>query len=208
MNFNQWFTVATSQIAASEVPRIRDELEGHVLDAIQTHQQAGFSRIEAEEKALFELGDPKQAARGFQRTHLTKREMQRVNTPTVFSRAIAVVFALIWWGLCEIIAPFLLFTFSDLAPAVTAFRILNAIAVWAQLVLLVLQLQRHQIGEFQLRLRVGVLQGILDIAGCFCWTLTPFQFMPIWVFWTLVTLIGTGYWILEVPLVRKLQTRA
>ena len=208
MTFKNWFAIATDNLAESERPKLRNELENHFLDSIATHLQAGQARFEAERQALLEMGDPELAARGFQRTHLTKREMQRVNTPTLFSRAIAVVFALIWWVLCEIIAPFLSSTFSDLAPAVTAFRILNAIAVWAQLVLLVLQLQRHQIGEFQLRLRAGVLESVLGIAGCFCWTLVPDQFMPIWVFWTLVTLIGTGYWMLEVPLVRKLRPRA
>ena len=208
MTFENWFAIATDHLAESERPKLRNELENHFLDSIAAHLQAGQARFEAERQALLEMGDPELAAQGFQRTHLTKRDMQRANTPTVFSRAIAVLFALIWWGLCEIIAPFLATTFADSTPAVTAFRVLNAIAVWAQLVLLVLQLQRHQIGEFQMRLRAGVLESVLGIAGCFCWTLMPVQFMPIWVFWTLVILVAMGYWMLELPLLRKLRARA
>ena len=105
MTFKNWFAIATDNLAESERPKLRNELENHFLDSIATHLQAGQVRFEAERQALLEMGDPELAARGFQRTHLTKREMQRVNTPTVFSRAIAIVFALIWWVLCEIIAP-------------------------------------------------------------------------------------------------------
>jgi hypothetical protein len=96
MNFETWFETATKNIAQSELPKLRNELEAHVFEAVQAHQQIGMTALEAENKAVLELGDPKIAARGFARTHLTKRDWRRIHSPSLGSRLFSLVFAVLW----------------------------------------------------------------------------------------------------------------
>jgi hypothetical protein len=210
MTFQDWFAIATKNIAESELPEIRNELENHVLDAIAVQQQTGILALEAEQKAVLELGDPKRAARGFARSHLTKRDVRRINTPTVFSRVFAVVFALAWWGLCEAIAPNLFTVFSDKASdALTIFRFLNISSFVVQMLLLLVQIFRGQMNAFQWRLCSISLETILGVAGFFAWTLIPVPFtLPLWFPWVVIFLTGIAYSQSEIPLLRKLQTRA
>jgi hypothetical protein len=67
-----WFAAATENIARIELPRIQAEIEAHVDEATQAYEQTGLARLEAEARAVQDLGDPKKAARGFERTHLTQ----------------------------------------------------------------------------------------------------------------------------------------
>jgi hypothetical protein len=153
MTFETWFVIATKKIAESELPKLRNELENHFLDSIAAHLQAGRSRVEAERQAVLELGDPTGAARGFEREYLTKRDWRRINTPTIFSRSIAILFVLIWWGFCEAIMPNLFSVFGDKANSTASiFRFMNISSFAVHGLLLLVQILRVRISAFQWRL--------------------------------------------------------
>jgi hypothetical protein len=207
MTFDQWFGVATNNIAESELPTIRTELEHHFLDSISSKLQAGCSRLEAERQAILELGDPKIAARGFARTHLTQRDWRRIHSPSLGSILFSFFFAVLWWIVWETVMPGLLPVFSNgNTLALSIFEVGNVVNIVAQVLLLLAHLQRRRIRPFQMRLGVTLLEGTLFLAALFVGTLPPFN-MPIWIFWMVAALTVLVYCTSEIPLLRKLQTR-
>jgi hypothetical protein len=207
MNFENWFAIATKNIAESELPKIRNELENHFLDSLAAHLQADRPRFEAERQAMLELGDPELAARGFARTHLTKRDWRRIHSPSLGSRLFSLVFAVLWWMAWENVVPELLPVFSEgNTIALSILAVGNVVNIVVQVLLLLAHLQRQHLNPFRLRLGVTLLEGILFLAGFLVCTLPPFN-MPTWIFWTVASLTALVFYTSEIPLLRKLQTR-
>jgi hypothetical protein len=208
MNFETWFETATKNIAQSELPKLRNELENHVFEAVQAHQQIGMMALEAEQKAVLELGDPKIAARGFARIHLTKRDWRRIHSPSLGLRLFSLIFAVLWWIVWEQdILGVLRMLSHDSTVHLNFFRVVNIANIVLQVLLLVAQVQRHHFGTFQLRLGITLLDAALELAIVLAASLTPFT-MPVWIFWMLVVLSALVYYTSEIPLLRKLQSRA
>jgi hypothetical protein len=69
-----WLEVATDGLEATAKQRIETEIQAHYAEAISDHLAAGDSEDSAGARALTDLGDPRDAARSFRRSHLTESE--------------------------------------------------------------------------------------------------------------------------------------
>jgi hypothetical protein len=215
MNFETWFSIATENIAQSELPKIRNELENHVFEAVQAHQQTGISTLEAEQKAVLELGNPERAARGFARSHLTKEEARRVGLETVLIPKwtkwagaillIAMTYSLIMFPV------WISNTYPTLTMEFTAFR--NIELAGGAMLLLAGWLEQRM---FARRASVRVLTGVtlfsrmlvLVCLANWCYAMPyPFQ-LPVWLSAGFGMLCVIGWYFTDFQLLRKLQARA
>jgi hypothetical protein len=215
MNFDQWFAIATKNIAESELPKLRNELENHVLEAIAAHEQMSHSKFEAEQKAVLELGDPKIAARGFARSHLTTEEARRVGLETVFIPKwtkwagaillIAMTYSLIMFPV------WILNTYPTLTMAFTAFRNME-LAFGATLLLTAWLERRMFVRRASVRVLTAVtLFGRMLMLVCLAnWSYAmpyPFQ-LPAWLAAGFGMLTMIGWYFTDASLLRKLRARA
>jgi hypothetical protein len=214
MNFQDWFALATKNIAKSELPQLRNELEAHVVDAINVHQQTGITTLEAEQKAMLELGDPKIAARGFARTYLTAEEARRVGLETgSFPKWVK------WAGAIFLIATMFVFimfpvwtssTYPTLTMAFTAFCRMELAGVATMLLGAWLE-QRMFARRAPIRVLTGVtLFGqMLILVFLANWYTMPYPFqLPAWLTVGFGVLSMIGWYFTDLQLLQKLQTRA
>ena len=68
-----WLQVATNDLTADAALSVRKEITDHVQTTLERQTSAGLSQVEAEKVAVTLLGDPKQLARKFNRTYLTRK---------------------------------------------------------------------------------------------------------------------------------------
>ncbi len=78
-DLSSWLAVATANLEPSSRLRISEEIESHYSQAVAAHLFNDESEAFAKTSALSELGDPRQAARRFQKSHLTVRESEWIN---------------------------------------------------------------------------------------------------------------------------------
>jgi hypothetical protein len=215
MTFDQWFMAATKNIAKSELPNIRAELENHVFDTIEAQQQTGILALEAEQKAVLELGDPKRAARGFARSHLTTEEARRVGLETVvipkWVRWVGTIFLIAMTYSLIMFPVWILNTYPTLTMAFTAFRNME-LAFGATLLLTVWLERRMFVRRASVRVLTAVtLFGRMLMLICLAnWSYAmpyPFQ-LPAWLAVGFGMLYMIGWYFTDASLLRKLQSRA
>jgi hypothetical protein len=80
MNLETWLATATENLAPKAVTKVREDISMHVENAVNRYQLERHSELKALELAVKDLGDAKIAARGFENTHLTKKELEKFVT--------------------------------------------------------------------------------------------------------------------------------
>jgi hypothetical protein len=117
-----WLAVATKDLAVSSKKRIAREIGLHYAEAVESHLAQGESEDAAPINALKDLGEPKAAAKKFRRSHLTRREEQKLLELKKKSG--------ILWQLA-VHAPALAFVLFWVLPRQFARAPLGSIALWA-----------------------------------------------------------------------------
>lgn len=211
VNFENWFAVATKNIAQTERSRIRNELEAHILDAINAHRQTGFSTLEAEQKAVLELGDPKRAARGFEREFLTRDQARRFAPESKGSIWFKIIGAPVFSAIVLLVLWNITKQYPQLFPAFSAFFAGNCL--FLGLFMLLDSMTRYL---FVRRPSVAIAASMIAMeyltitAAIVIWYLlapVPFQ-IPLWTCLGMLTFLVGGIIYVELPILRKLQTRA
>jgi hypothetical protein len=216
MNFETWFETATKNIAQSELPKLRNELEAHVFEAVQAHQQIGMTALEAENKAVLELGDPKIAARGFAREHFTRVEarefygsesMLRIRQ-ILFIGSVACVGA---WGLYFLV---LRYTEIHYPTLIVPFQLYYGAVAISVSVGMVHDLLSRVVFRYHPSFSVAtfflITGHLLFLTQFGVWhyvMLTPFK-IPLWSFLAMVVMTGMTFVYSTLPTLRKLQSRA
>lgn len=65
LHLESWLASATLGLALSERGRIQDENSAHITDAISHQTAQGLSELDAEARAIQDLGDPQVARAAF-----------------------------------------------------------------------------------------------------------------------------------------------
>jgi uncharacterized membrane protein len=208
VNFENWFEIATKNIAESELPKIRNELEAHVFDAINVHQQTGISTLEAEEKAVLELGDPKIAARGFQREYLTREQVRRFMPEPAKHIWVKMMICMAFSGLVLLALWDVKIRYPTLLHAFTLYFGGTSIFLWVAMLFDSIQrrlLQRYcAIPGVASLIAVEYLTLAFSILVWFFYIPEPFK-IPLWACLAMMTFLVGGMTCVEIPLLRKLR---
>lgn len=87
-DLKNWFSIATQDLAASEIPRIQEEIVEHFDSATENYQMQGKLENDAQFLALSDLGSPQKAHRKFSSLYFTISDERRIER----------LFEPIWWA--------------------------------------------------------------------------------------------------------------
>jgi uncharacterized membrane protein len=211
VTFENWFEIASKNIAKSELSQLRNELENHVFDAINMHQQTGFSTLEAEQKAVLELGDPKRAARGFEREFLTRDQARRFVPESKGSIWFKIIGAPVFSAIVLLVLWNISKQYPQLFPAFSTFFGGNCFFVG--LLMLLDSLTRYMLvrqPSVPMLASMIVIEYLTMTTAVVLWylfALSPFQ-IPLWTCLGMLTFLLGGMIYVEVPILRKLRARA
>jgi hypothetical protein len=213
VNFENWFEIATKNITETERSRIRNELEAHVFDTIEAHQQTGITTLEAEQKAVLELGDPKIAARGFTQSFLTVQEAKRLGLNPgkhdaliqlgVIAAISVAMMSMLYIGQSK---------YGDLPVTNTVFNTVFGIQAFGICAMLLGKFEHQLLRRnpvFRTFVFTSSLGNLFMLAGLYMLTQLPAPMtVPVYLAASIGLLTIVGWFHSELPILRKLQTRA
>jgi cation transport ATPase len=207
----QWIVVATINLTPTAIASITKEITDHYQTSLEQYEVRGISRVEAESLAVRDLGLPKVAARGFEREYLTKDQARRFLPESKRSLWTKAVVSLAWIGLILFMLksiaanqPTLSNVFNLFLTGISFFLCVGFLFDSASRQLL----QRNRsVPLVILVIVVEYLTIAIGIAVWFLYAPVPFKIPP-WTFLTLITFLTVGMAYTELPILRKLSTRA
>jgi hypothetical protein len=92
----QWLDAATRGLSGSAATRVRAEIGEHYASALESAVAVGIDSIEAERRAVAELGDAKTANREYRRVLLTQKEADLLRDSTFMAAPHHWIGVLLW----------------------------------------------------------------------------------------------------------------
>ncbi len=207
----QWIVAATKNLIPTAIASITKEITDHYQTSLEKYEARGISSIEAESLALQDLGLPKVAARGFEREYLTKDQVRRFSPESKRSVWAKAMISVVWTGFILLVLknvdanqPTLSSVFRLFFGGLSGFLLVGFLfdSISRQL------LQRNRsVSLVVLIIVVEYLTITIGIANWFLFAPVPFK-IPLWTFLTLTIFLTVGMAYTELPILRKISTRA
>jgi uncharacterized membrane protein len=210
-SLGQWIKAATKNLAPEAILSITKEITDHYQTSLEHYQANGISSMEAQQKAVLELGNPKTAARAFEREYLTKEQVRRFTPESSRSKWLKMIVIAFW----SVILGTFFWDFRFRYPSlVAAFSLFFAgISLFLFLGLLFDSVSRVLLQRYRSIPMVIFVIGIEYFAvsvGILVWYLfapVPFK-IPLWLCSGLITFLSIGVVYSELPTLQKLRARA
>ncbi len=207
----QWLSKATKNLTLTAISSITKEITDHYQTSLEKYEARGISSTEAQQKSVFELGNPKMAARGFEREYLTKEQARRFipeSRQTIWFKIMLVV---VWVTILGLFFLDFRFRYPTLFAAFSLYFLgkssfLTMILLFDSVLRALLQRNR----SLPIVASVMVLEYLTIATGIVVWYFfapAPFK-IPTWTFLTFMTVLTVGMAYTELPILQKLRTRA
>ncbi len=121
---NAWLGIAARGLCDEAKARISVEIQAHLAEAVERHQQDGLSPEAALQQAYKELGDPERVHQKFRGTHLTESQMNEVRTIPIYLSGRKPILFLVAMINISIIRPLSSLPLSKMIPIVIVLNVL------------------------------------------------------------------------------------